>query len=347
MIDVYVSQPHYWRHLEPILERDVARRMHGGTSALSGRVFATRQPWARREWQTLNRRGDVSPLVLTAGFQDALAVLRVGRRPILLEHGAGQTYADARYHPSYPGGQHREAIELFLCTNAGVAQGNVERYPDIPAEIIGSPSLDYLDDLRRRERIPSDVGAPVLGLAWHWPCKLTVEAGWAFPEWGSVATLRRLVDAWPGPVYGTSHPRSLLAAARWYEAAGIEVVPEWRDLVRYVDVMSVDNSSVLFEAAALGVPVVLVNSRTWRRHVDHGLRFWEWSEIGPSIWPTGDPTVDGDTWADAAWEAYDEPERYEGYARDMADVLYPHRGEAADRAVDALAAYLDERISTP
>lgn len=326
MIDVYASQPHYWRHLEPIAER------------VAGRVFRP-----RAEWVPLSDRHpigrDTSPVVLVAGYQDALAVERLGRTPVLLEHGAGQTYLDARWHPSYPGGQKRDAVGLFLCTNEGVAALNSEAYPDIPTAVVGSPYLDYLEGVRW-SRIPSEVGAPVLGLAWHWPCRVSPEAGWAFPEWGG-ETLRRLVEGWPGPVLGTSHPRALLHAARWYERAGVEVVPEWADMVRRVDVMSVDNSSVLFEAAALEIPVVLVNSARWRRDVDHGLRFWEWADIGPDVWPTGDPEVDADAWSGAAWEAYDEQYRYEGYASDMAAVLYPHRGSAVDVAVDALEGWLE------
>jgi hypothetical protein len=51
--------------------------------------------------------------------------------------------------------------------------------------------------------------------------------------------------------------------------------------------------------------------------------------------------VDGDSWAEAAWEAYDERERYEGYARDMTETLYPHRGAALEVTVEALETWLE------
>ena len=332
MIDTYASQVHYWDHLV-----DTADRLGG----LAGSRRFPRAEWVPPHWRRPLARGrEVGPVVLVAGYQDALAVERIGRRPVLVEHGSGQTYRDSERHPSNPGGRRRGEIGLFLCPNEIVAALNAEAYPDIPTAVVGSPHLDRLERIRRDERIPSTVGSPVLGLAWHWPCRVSRESGWAFPEWGG-ETLSRLVEAWPGPVLGTSHPRSLLHAVRWYEKAGIEVVPEWGDMVARVDVMSVDNSSVLFEAAALEIPVVLTNASRWRRDVDHGLRFWDYVEIGPSVWPTANARVDADVWVDAAWSAYDESYRYEAYARDMAAALYPYRGDAAEQSVAALETWLE------
>ena len=262
-------------------------------------------------------------------------MLKRGGTPILLEHGAGQTYIglNGYRHPSNPGGDLREQIGLFLCTNEATARANRERYPSIPCEVVGSPRLDVLRELRaqRHERLPGD---PMLGLTWHWDCRICPESRWAFPEWGEAM---KHLD-WPGEIVGSCHPRGWKNAERWYRRIGMWVEPSWADLVTSVDVLSCDNSSAMFEAAALGVPVVVLNSARYRPDVSHGLRFWEWADIGPNVWPIrgASPQEDAWEWTGACENAERYADRFALRIADMAATVYPYQGEAAQRAADAI-----------
>jgi hypothetical protein len=77
-----------------------------------------------------------------------------------------------------------------------------------------------------------------------------------------------------------SHPRIAKQVKAWAESVGIEWIETFDEVLKRANVYAVDNSSTLFEFAATGRPVAVLNSRHYRRHVDHGLRFWREAGIG-------------------------------------------------------------------
>jgi hypothetical protein len=81
-------------------------------------------------------------------------------------------------------------------------------------------------------------------------------------------------------VLGHYHPHEIRAGTlherlRVYHRGGIEVVDAFEEVMERADVFITDNSSSLYEFAALGKPVVVLSPPWYRRFVRHGLRFWE------------------------------------------------------------------------
>ena len=84
-------------------------------------------------------------------------------------------------------------------------------------------------------------------------------------------------------VLGHAHPREMFKIGKWYQRSNIEVAASFDDVLRRADVYACDNSSSLFEFAATGRPVVVLNHPAYRRNVEHGLRFWAAAGIGVNV----------------------------------------------------------------
>jgi len=340
VIDVYGSQRQYLDHLAPI--------WRGLPEELRGDVLYERQGLSEHplvlEAQGRRRRGGAqiwkAKRVLTAGIGDAQNARRWGAGVALVEHGSGQTYITPgeKAHPSYPGGAKRNGIGLFLCTNEAVARANEALYGP-RSVVIGSPRLSDLREARASQRLTEPGSRPVLALCWHWDCRVAPESFWALPEF--VSSLVDLVSTWAGKIIGHAHPRVWDRAETLYRSAGIEPVREFEEVVRRADVVSFDSTSVGFEAAALGIPVVVVDSTRWRRDVEHGLRFWRWADIGPRISPfPGYPKRTAEVWATAALAAHEDPDLDAQARAAMTAEVYPHEGTEVERAVEALRVWV-------
>ena len=152
---------------------------------------------------------------------------------------------------------------LFLHPNETSAARDRAAYPDARVEVVGCPKLDTLP---AREPGPG----PVIAVAFHWDGAMP-ELRWAWPRFRHAIV--RLAARYT--VIGHGHPRAMADLAPWYRRAGIEVVPDFADVCRRADLLVFDNSSVGFEFAATGRPVVLLDPYHYRRGVHHGLRFWD------------------------------------------------------------------------
>lgn len=263
-VDAHASARHLVDHLLPIwnaLPEDVR-----GTFTVPHRGLAKQLPGV-----TFGEARNIGGLTLIANRHD-LTQIHPKRPVAYVEHGAGQTYRDHPSHPSYSGGTHRAQVVLFLTLNETTAARERAAYPKARVEVVGSPRLDVLTSRRAAAGSTSCPGScrPVVAFAWHWDLALVPETRQTFTFWRPA--LRGLTEKWE--VLGHGHPRIFASLVPHYERMGIEAVEDFGEVVWRADVLAFDNSSAGYEAAALGIPVVALNSPKYRRDVEHGLRFW-------------------------------------------------------------------------
>ncbi len=220
------------------------------------------------------------PPALVASYGDIKEARRLGYGPFaFLEHGAGQTYGRVR-NGSYSGGPDRDDNELVLVPSEACARHWANAYPMVRVAVVGCPKIDALP---RREPGPG----PVVAVSFHWPATgISSYAGTAIGDY--LEALRALAARFQ--VIGHAHPKADWPARmeRRYRRLGIPFVADFEDVCRQADVYVCDNSSTIFEFAATGRPVVLLNARAWSRTVELGLRFWIASHVGINVWPNDD-----------------------------------------------------------
>lgn len=211
--------------------------------------------------------------VVTAGWQDSRLF---HYQPVaLVEHGAGQTYSDVprEMARSYAGGPGRDNIGLFLCPGERVAQRNRAAYPDARVEVVGPACLDRWTRARQAN---SEGAPPTIAVAFHWDgARVCQEARWALPHYWPLSDLTDWAARHGIRILGHGHPRAEGKLRRLWMTLGVPWAT-YEQVMTEADVLIVDNSSLGFEAAAVGIPVVWLNAPWYRRDVSHGLRFWNY-----------------------------------------------------------------------
>lgn len=325
-IDFLSGEEHFSDHLAPI--------WHALPVELRGR-FITDPVLVPRGRElgiemTSHVRGPGGP-VFVASWGDVQTARRARRTRIArIEHGIGQSYAgdprsQAAVHESYAGGRGQEAVSLFLAPNRHSADRWRRAYPNASVVTVGSPKIDNPPAYE-----PSD--EPVIAVSTHFDARVCPETRSAWPLYrDAMAALAK-----SSHVIAHAHPRAQVEVSHWARRHAIEWVPSLREVQRRAAVYVCDNSSSLYEFAATGRPVVVLDIPTnrtgpgYRRDVHHGLRFWEAADVGVRI---DDPA---DLAAAVRTALADAPERRR--AREEAlDVVYAYRdGNAAQRAAAAL-----------
>lgn len=273
-MNCYVTLPHLFDHVHPIwdaLDPSVRGNLYVGFDQ-SMRAAAVAQGYEPH--LGLAPPSDVP--VLVASGNDLVAV----QHAILAEHGCGQKYNDVN-HVSWCGGEGRDNVRLFLCPNDRVASANLHRYPDIPCAIVGSPHVEAL-----RKLPPYPLAEQRIAISGHWESSLVPELRSAV-AWFEDA-YEKLCRANPDTFVLHGHPRF----ADWFawkaREWGVEYVESFADLTQRAWLYICDSSSTMYEWAALGRPVVVVSPPWYRRDVEHGLRFWSESDLGPMVFDPED-----------------------------------------------------------
>lgn len=326
-VSVYASLRHYFDHVAPVA--DALRST--GSGVLRGVEAPRGRPWGVPLRQ--DRRG---ALWLVASGADAQ---RIRPAPVIyLEHGAGQSYHGderARRSGSYAGGEGLEHVVLFLCPNESVADRWRAAYPETPAVVVGSPRLDRWHRWERFDPTPRSrllpPARPRVAVSFHWPNTLCPESQWTLPHYrGELHALAMAVAGAGGELIGHGHPRAWRTLRREWARIGVRPVEDLEQVMAEADVLVVDNSSAGPEFASLGRPIVWLSAPWYRRDVDHGGRFWSWTEGIRHVEDPGQlvPTV---------LDAMANPDRdVEARAAMVRAVYSATDSHAADRAADAI-----------
>lgn len=251
-VDAIWSEPHYADHILPIWE--ALPEEYRGVKGKAG-----------------GYRPDPRRVALVASWHD-LQPLRGSQKMIYVEHGAGQSYEGdekSAHWPGYSGSggqRHGPSVIGYLCPSERVAA----KWTNAPAAVVGCPKLD-----RFINAWPEHTYG-IVTFAWHWDCQVAPESRSAFAHYEAVlpevvARLKKQgLEVW-----GHAHPKWYGALDWRLEAAGLEVHRDVDEVLRSTGVLVMDNSSLMYEVAALGRMVYVLNAPWYRRDINHGLRFWE------------------------------------------------------------------------
>ena len=309
-VDFIASREHFLDHLAPVWRELENRGRFCVPYELAGHAESLGvEPSAFESF-----REGTGP-VAVAAYGD-LRRVRDDRHIILFEHGAGFSFSNA--HASYAGGSHeRRRVSLFCEVNDWTARRNRARFPGCRSHIVGCPKLDALTESGPRKR----KGGQVVCISFHWDCRVAPETRSALPHYRDV--LPEIVRKFNVILHG--HPRTAWETSKLAESLGVEYVPRFEDVCRRADVYVNDASSTLYEFAAVAGPVVVLNAPWYRRKVNHGLRFWKCSEVGPHVDEPGQLAV-------AITGALCEDDLQRQVRDDVTSEVYPYLGRSAERA---------------
>ena len=166
------------------------------------------------------------------------------------------------------------------------------------------------------------------------------ELRWAWPRFRHAIV--RLAAKYT--VIGHGHPRAMADLAPWYQRAGIEVVPDFADVCRRADLLVFDNSSVGFEFASTGRPVVVLEPYHYRRGVHHGLRFWD--AVPGLVCQDRAGVPDAVSLTTVVERALEDPPEAQEAREHALELVYAHRSGAAERAAKVLVDWAKATTTT-
>jgi hypothetical protein len=335
-VDFFARRSHYIDHIAPIwfaLDESVRGSFYvpeliqGYATAKGLEVVPLKAPGVNNKLQVAPD-GD-GPLV-TCGYQDLqLALHKKPRRPmIFMQHGVGLSFQ----HSAYAGGSgFQRDVKLFLDPNQHTRDLIARTFPHKPGFVVGTPKLDASTSLRSAQR--EEGRKPVVCISFHWDgSAVAPEAGNAFAHYKSI--LPMLAESEQFTLIGHGHPRFMDAMAAFYKSCGIEPVWDFEEVMRRADLYVNDCSSTMYEFLVTGKPVVILNAPWFRHGIHTGIRFWEYTDVGPQVNQPEEllPAISdqlsagSDQYADARSKA-------------VAD-LYPYLGESAKRAARVIEEFV-------
>ncbi|MEN1760775.1 CDP-glycerol glycerophosphotransferase family protein [Anoxynatronum sibiricum] len=207
--------------------------------------------------------------MLIMADNNAKYVGKIERCMVRLAHGCGQTFITN--DPYY---ELMQKFSLILVPNE-YAQNFFQNYfPEKSIEIVGCPKLDkWSRELKRSNGKP-----PHIVFSFHFDRDFVPETKTTWPYYKEkVFELSKSLD-WKVSVHG--HPKIYDQISLECQEEGINTIMHFEEVIETADLYVCDYSSTIYEFAYTGRPVVLLNAPWYRRDVEHGIRFWEFSNVG-------------------------------------------------------------------
>jgi CDP-glycerol glycerophosphotransferase (TagB/SpsB family) len=191
--------------------------------------------------------------------------------------------------------------------------------------VIGTPKLDPWASTFNspKRKVPEK---PVICFSFHWDgSAVAPEAGNAWEYYR-----RHFVEVQKTfKVIGHGHPKILDRLTPVYNKLGIPVYKDFEDVMEIADLYVNDASSTLYEFCVTNKPVVVLNAPWFRRNFYHGIRFWDYSDIGVVC---NKP----ENLLTSIHQALEDPTDIRNRRRQYVKELYPNLGCAAEVAAKSL-----------
>lgn len=257
---------------------------------------------------------------------------RGGRPYMLMEHGVGIVFPK---FSGYAGGLGmRRYVSLFLSPNETIAKKTLATFPTAFQRVVGTPKLDEWAIPRKPNKALEKTHKPVIAISFHWDGKAVApEAGNAYAHYKDIVPeLSKYYH-----VLGHGHPRIIDQFAPIWESHGFEVVRDFREVMARADLYINDCSSTLYEFLVTGRPVLILNAPWFRRNINYGIRFWDYTDIGFQVEKPEEllERIKVALIHDLHKEARDK----------TVSELYPHLGYSAKRTAGTIAEFID-KVST-
>jgi hypothetical protein len=338
MIDFLASQKHYIDHIAPVWNRIPVELRHD--FYVPNNIISYAQSKLVGHGMYLFGYGErVFPQndypILVCAYGDLIAAQRnnPARKIIYMEHGTGHAFGTA----AYPNGVgKRDYASLFLAPNE-YTRKLIQSVRNTRVEVIGTPKMDIyegvFDITQRMIQLIGTPSPPVIAIAFHWGDRHSVppESGSAWEYYKDI--LPELNKRYKIIAHG--HPLAQHIYKREFERLGIEWVGSFDNILTRADIYINDLSSTLYEFACTGKPVIILNAPWFRRDMQWGIRFWDYSDIGLNV----NEPEELFSAIDTTIQEYVSIRLEE--RRQMVEELYPYIGKSAERAARIITEYIN------
>ncbi|MCE7919137.1 MAG: hypothetical protein DYG85_06410 [Chloroflexi bacterium CFX1] len=336
-VDFFARREHYLDHMLPVWnalrgERGkfyIPQCLAAYAEAKGVSDFIALTPYGAKE-EEVSPDMSLSPMLVSSYGDMVVSHRRMPQRPFLfMEHGVGLTFKGSN---AYAGGDGMRAlVKLFLAPNEYIRKKTAVALPTAKQVVVGTPKLDRLSVTPTPWQ--RGIGQPVVVVSFHWDgSAIAPEAGNALRHYRDA--LPKLAGSKHFKLVGHGHPRYREVLKPLYESLGIEAVWSFERVLQIADVYVNDCSSTMYEFCATGKPVILLNAPWFRRDVKHGIRFWDYADIGPQV----DEPEDLGTTIEAMLA---DPSMFFAERAEMVKELYPYLSHSAQRAAGAILGFLE------